>query len=866
MADTPPVAASGARSVAVGGDVSGTVITGDVRVEVGQVPAARQVRVSPDAPVHRLEAPRTGTFVGRDLDGLRALLTRAPAVRQVVHGMAGVGKSELVRQYAHAYRDEYPVACWITADSPQNLELGLSGLAAALHPPIGLVGDAAMAAGWALDWLQSHPGWLVVLDNVDDPADVRACVDRLSRGHLVITTRRDVFWPGLNALSLPVLDGPAALELLRSIAGESPGEVLAEIAAELGHLPLALEQAAAYMNQERRGPARYLRELRADPARAHARSPQGGDAERIIARLWNHHVTALGEHEHLLRVLACLAPDDVPRSLFGDAWDDGLAALASYSMITRSGCDETETISMHRLFQSVIRHGLDHDDPRQERARATALSVLMGAFPGDPATDVSSWAAWRDLLPHIDALASRCREGDEHTDLSLLLSRAGVFLMAQGRHERAHDLAVRALAIAERGHGPYHPTIATYLGNLAGALSNLGRPGEALPLEERALAIAEAAHRPDHPEIANQLGNLAQILHDLGRSAEAVPLARRALAITQASYAADHPRVALRLSNLGVTLQALGRAAEAVPLFRQALAVSESAFGPGHPETATPLGNLAAALHVAGRPGEALPLEQRALAITEAAYGPDHPHVAARLGNLALGFSNLGRSAEALPLEERALAIVEAALGPGHPEMALRLGNLAATLHNLGRPGEALPLFERASAIVETALGPDHPATATWLNNRAHSLLALGRPHEAIPLAERAIGVTEKAFGPGHPDLAVLLDTLAVGLRDTGQPAEAAALLERCLSITEAAYGPGHPDVVVRLNNLAAALRGQGRPEDAVPLLERALRLAETVHGPDHAQAVALRVALRSGPDRPGRPPATPRRPSGTSG
>ncbi len=247
-------------------------------------------------------------------------------VRQVVYGMGGVGKSELVRQYAHIYQDRYPVAWWITADSPRDLQQGLAALAMTLHPPVGLIGDVEQAATWAMDWLQAHPGWLVVLDNVEELDDVRPYLNRLSAGHLMITTRRDICWPGLTSVALPVLDSTPALELMCAIIGQSqrlgPAQVtdLEMIAAELGYLPLALEQAAAYMHQQRCSSTRYLRQLREEPARTHARSPHGGEAERIMARLWHHHLIALQDYdrrtdlaaEHLLRVLACYAPATSP--------------------------------------------------------------------------------------------------------------------------------------------------------------------------------------------------------------------------------------------------------------------------------------------------------------------------------------------------------------------------------------------------------------------------------------------------------------------------------------------------------------------------------------------------------------------------
>ncbi|MEO3811462.1 NB-ARC domain-containing protein, partial [Sphaerisporangium sp. B11E5] len=237
------------------------------------VVSATAVKV--DSPVRRLQAPRAARFVGRAetlerLEGLLAGDADQVVVRQVVHGMGGVGKSELVRQFAHAHRDRYPVAWWITAEQPEDIKQEFAKLAAALHPPVGQLGDVDQAAQWALTWLQAHPGWLVVLDNVNDPADVRQWLDWLTGGHVLITTRRQVYWPGTASIAVDVLDEKSAAELIVSVSGRGDPddrESVQAIAEELGRLPLALEQAAAYIRQEDLDPRQYLELLRRTPAR-----------------------------------------------------------------------------------------------------------------------------------------------------------------------------------------------------------------------------------------------------------------------------------------------------------------------------------------------------------------------------------------------------------------------------------------------------------------------------------------------------------------------------------------------------------------------------------------------------------------------
>ncbi|MEU7833666.1 FxSxx-COOH system tetratricopeptide repeat protein, partial [Nonomuraea sp. NPDC049129] len=609
-----------ARAVAAGGDITGNATTGDnspidartTRLEPGSLLAPGQVDMT--APIRFLQEPRAAEFVGREnaLTALEHMLAddgEHVVIRQLVRGMGGVGKSELVRHYAHAHHARYPVAYWITADTEESIEKGFAALAAEIHPAIALVGNVQEAAQWALGWLRAHPGWLVVLDNVDDPALVRSWLDHLGAGHVLITTRRDVHWPGTRTVPLDVLDEGSSVELIAKVSGYGQPEDhadVAAIAAELGYLPLALEQAAAYIRQSHKSPGRYLERLRLHPARMYAKSAAGGKAEQTMARLWDTHLGAIREHdtaenlraEHLLRTLACYGPDNIPHTLLiSDAddldLDDALELLASYSMITRAGTDEQQTVSMHRLFQSVIYNGLDYHHPRTHAARESALTRLAQALPADAQSDLSGWPLWRDLLPHVDAVALRYQQGTEPEELGEVLNQAAVFSSIQGQHQHAHDLSSRALAIADTALGPDHLDVATGLGILASSLHALGRAGEAVPLFERALAITETALGPDHPDVATGLGNLASGFSDLGRMDEAVPLQQRALTITETTLGPDHPDVAIRLGNLASSLRALGQAGEAVPLQRRALTITESTLGPDHPDMAIRLGNLA---------------------------------------------------------------------------------------------------------------------------------------------------------------------------------------------------------------------------------------------------------------------------------
>jgi tetratricopeptide (TPR) repeat protein len=709
--NSPPAAhtASGQRSVAAG-QLSGLVVTGDnphidARASVlaaGGIPRPARVNAVPG--MNNLPRPPAAVFVGRDgaLAQLHQALTGQPSavVTQAVYGLGGVGKSELVLQHACAHRGQYQLRWWITADDSVRIEAGLADLAGRLCPETGLALTTSEAAAWAITWLQAHTRWLLILDDVTSPAHVQPLLGQLG-GHVLLTTRRDIGWQRLAApVRLDVLAPAPAAALITTITEHTRREdqdIAAQIAAELGHLPLALDQAAAYITQTRIPLTRYLTILRQHPARMHATTPEGGTSQRTIARLWDITLKAIAQRDPaavlLLHTLASYAPDNIPRAIIGGQnpgprTDDALGLLASYSMITLTA----DTASMHRLVQAVL---LASPAPGGTEARDTALEWLAQALPRDPRSDLATWPFLRALIPHAGSIASHYAPGEEPAALDHVLNDIAVFHSSQGDYRRALQLQTTALAIATRIYGPGHRGTAVNIGNLASTYSDLGRHADALPLQERALAITETALGPDHPDTALRLGNLAATYSSLGRHADALPLQERALAITETALGPDHPSTALRLGNLARTYSDLGRHADALPLQERALAITETALGPDHPDTALRLGNLAATYSSLGRHADALPPAERALAITETALGPDHPSTALRLGNLARTYSDLGRHADALPLEERALAITETALGPDHPSTARCLNNLAATYSDLGRHAEAVALQQR---------------------------------------------------------------------------------------------------------------------------------------------------------------------------
>lgn len=550
-------------------------------------------------------------FKGRDefLLALWRSLEREPGraaavvAKQAIHGLGGVGKTRLAIEYAHRFADRYSALLFVSADGESALRAGLAGLCgpAVLNLPElevrytpgspnlsewqRRVEEEEVRAAAAVRWLVANPGWLLILDNVDAPEAARAVRELLPRvpgGHAVITSRLDRWWAGVQPLPLDVLGtGPAASYLLdRTRDGRRPTPTdpvdAAGLAADLGGLAVALEQAAGYVVANAESLAGYRAVLAGSAGLLDWHDDLLMEYPRPLAATWQTTVERLSAGGRgLLNVLAWLAPDPIPVDLVlaspagdragGTRFDpgNGLEELTRYSLVKRSA--DKSAVTVHRLVQAVTRFRTPESDRRGwiEQAVRMMNRFVAGRTPGggDRPPDAAVSAHGPSVLGHAG------EAGIAADPAGRLLNEAGVFLLACGLRTSAraaptHEPMFRyALAAAERGYGPDHPEAAVALNNLAWLLRSAGRPAAAEPLYRRALAIDERASGPHGPEAAVDLNNLAELLRDTGRAGEAGPLYARAVGILHHSRAADghaHLNRAVALANYRLFLAERG--------------------------------------------------------------------------------------------------------------------------------------------------------------------------------------------------------------------------------------------------------------------------------------------------------------------
>ncbi|UUU32119.1 tetratricopeptide repeat protein [Streptomyces sp. CA-210063] len=706
------VEASGERAVAIGGSAR-NVATGDhvtqVDTQIGhvdtQIGHATVLPAEAFKPVGalgerlvRLPAA-TRLFVGRERE--LALLDEALGATRVVavHGLGGIGKSTLVAHWIRESAADTNPVWWITADSPTAIDAGLTGLAMAMQPELVDVLPPKALRERALQWLATHDGWLLVLDNVSDPAHVEPLRERVPGGHFVITSRRATGWHGTaTGVDLDVLDTAHAVELFGRIC-PTGGTGVPDLVAELGNLPLAVEQAAAFCRETGTSAERYLEMLAAYPADMFAASAEGGDPERTVARVWRVTLDRLEEGDLsavvLLSVLAWFAPDAIPRRALEASAQPlvlarGLGRLAAHSMISVQG----DTIAVHRLVQAVVRTpGGEADTAAAEfidLARNQAIRLLLVALPEDY-EDVASWPVWRSLLPHVQALAARVAPDEDTDELGRLVNGAGMFLYGQQDMRGAVRLLERARDIAVRFLGPENISALAVASNLGLAYAAAGDPGHAISLMRQVREAGARVLGEGSPEFAVLLGNVGSVHYAADDLDTAIDLHARSVELLRNTVGRDDPRTFRSRGNLLNDLIAAGQGAQAVRVMEEYLEDAVRRYGEDHPATLNARNNLAGAYMAAGEFERAVELLRRNVAERERMLGRDHPQTSLSLNNLGGAYRTAGRLSEAISVYERALEGYARSLGENHPYTRRVRDNLSEAHEAVRRHENAPP-------------------------------------------------------------------------------------------------------------------------------------------------------------------------------
>jgi tetratricopeptide (TPR) repeat protein/transcriptional regulator with XRE-family HTH domain len=692
-----------------------------------------------------------------------------------VSGLGGIGKTQTAIEYAYRYADRYDVVLWVRADSRETLIAQFAGLAFHLGLPNQTDADHHRLAKAVKRWLEEEEGsaWLLIFDNVEDIQMVKEFLPMRGKGAALLTTRLHAVGKHIHKIELDKLsreEGILFLQSRISAGGEQGPVTLLEAeqqAAEqlytlMDGLPLALDQAAAYIEEHRCTLAEYL-VLYQQQQTTLLRLRNKVDVEDYpdsVATTWLLSFQRIEVKNpaaaELLRLCAFLAPDAISEeiltkgaSLLGSILapiagkaaqlNQAIETLRASSLVRRDLGEKT--FSLHRLVQAVLQDKMETAERRMWAERA--LRAVNAVFPH---SEYSTWPQCERLLSHALSVTSRIEtEQIGSEEAGHLLYNVASYLQDHARYQEAEPLYQHALRVQKQQLGSQHPEVATVLNSLAILYRSKGKYTEAEPLHREALHIFEEQLGSQHSKVAMVLNGLANLSLDQGKYAEAGSFYQRALAICEKQLGPQHPEVAMVLNGLAILFYGQGKYAEAEPLYLRALHIWEQKFEPQRPDMAYPLHGLALLYAKQGKHAEAESLYLRALHIWEQEFGLQHLNVTATLNCLGCLYRDQGKYAEAEQFHLRSLHIMEEHLEPEHPLKSNPLNDLANLYRDQGKYKEAELLYLRALHIREQQLGPEHPETVETMYDLAQFRVAQGNHEKAKSWCEQTLETGEQA-------------------------------------------------------------------------------------------------------------------------
>ncbi|KAH8696259.1 hypothetical protein BGW36DRAFT_321293 [Talaromyces proteolyticus] len=851
--------------------------------------------------------PKNPRFVGRqhEIHRLEELMSRGSR-KLAITGLGGVGKTQVALELAYRMKEK-DAECsifWIPCTSYEAVEQACMTIAQMVG--IQDVKPAEVKESIKAYFTQKHGKWLLVFDNADDmdmwtkgSSTVPALKDFLpynDQGHIIFTSRNRklaVKLASADVVHVPELDKETGLEFLeKSLIQQiliTNADTRIALLEQLTFLPLAITQAAAYINENGIGVSDYLLLLEEQEADiVELLSEDFGDDGRYkdvqnpVAMTWLISFSQIQKTDQLaadyLSLMACVNPRNIPQSLFPQPISkkrmvDALGVLNAYSFIDIQ--PGNGFLTLHRLVHLATRNWI-RKEQQFSICIIKAADRFKEVFPDD---DPTNRQLWREYLPHALFLlgesefkvqqeqyinflwkVGRCLDSDGRYNEAEMLFKDVVMLRQQGygdthvytlasiadlastywnqgRWKEAEELEIQVMETRKQVQGPEHPDTLTSIANLASTYRNQGQWKKAEKLEMQVIETRKQVLEPEHPKILNSMENLASTYWNQGRWKEAEELDVQVMKIRKQRLGPEHPNTLTSMANLASIYGNQGRWKEAEELEVQVMETRKQILGPEHPNTLISMANLASTYWNQGRWKEAEELQTTELKLCSKTLGPEHPDTLTSIANLALIYGNQGRWKEAEELEVQMMETRKQILGPEHPNTLTSIANLASTYWNQGRLKEAEELEIQVIKTRKQVLGPEHPSTLTSMANLASTYGNQGRWKEAEELEVQVMETRKQILGPEHPNTLISMANLASTYWNQGRWKEAEELEIQVMETRKQVLGPEHPDTLTSMANLAYTLESQGKLADAIVLMQNCYELRNKVLGPDHPDA-----------------------------
>jgi len=691
---------------------------------------------------------------------------------------------------------------------------------------LGLVEDVSSVMRYLSEVAEN---WLLIIDNADDPSiALSKYFPTGGKGSILITSRNPelAVYATVGSTSIDTPSSEEAIDLLLRAAGDVVGSDTATresarlIVNAVGGLPLALDQAGAYMKRAGCSMEKFLEMYEIHRRRALQRSPprnwtSHGDRYGSVLRVFElsfHCIEEMGTEVSLdaldvLGFLAFVSRDINAEELFEKVWVNemkhpqssiprqyqlrvlcnptsiewqpfrlrhALDLLASYSVIKSER--GKKFISIHPLTKTALHARLGKDE-LLKYLDVTASTLIAAAGTNLEAEEYGFREA---LMSHVNVFLA-LRDDYSPRDIDVVdwaesLSSFSAAFSDGGQYERALELETRAMKLRRQFLGGEHMDTLRSMNRISHQLLDLKRPHEAATMGKTVLEKRQEILGIENRETLESMECLASSYSMLGQLREAITLLEKALNVRRRIFGEAEDGTITDMSHLAAYYRRSGRYLEALKLEEAVLSKREQSLGQAHTDTLISMNNLAVTYEECGRVDEATRLHERAVSVSKQILGDGHTASATAMHNLAASYTNLTKHSEAVALEVKVLDLRRGQFGEMHPNTLRAMDNLAITYEAAGQYRASLALRQDQLQHSETIYGHDHPATLTVMADLATAREISGRYQDAIELREKLLQLSEVQFGYGHPDLLRARSDLATSYQITGQHQRAAEL------------------------------------------------------------------------------------------
>ena len=721
-------------------------------------------------------------FVGRDrtLATLKEMLFVSKEWRKAaIVGLGGVGKTQVALQLAYWSKKHHPEFSifWVPALSKATFEQAFTAIARKLSIQGGDEGDDLNKS--VRRYLSSNAAgpWLLVVDNADDgdilfgSADTGGGISEYlpesDNGITLFTTRSRevaVSVTGSDVIELHEMDPPEAAEFLEKSLIQKDGlrdvNATADLLKELTYLPLAITQAAAYINIKQVPLAEYVGllhgtqqsiiSLMSKEFRDNTRYPGSHNA---VATTWLVSFDQIRKSDNaaadLLSFISCIEPKGIPQSLLPDCGSreqliDAIGTLCAYAFLTRRGA--SSVFDMHSLVHLATRIWVQRGG-LTTTTDEKATRHIAKAFPSSHYTNRE---LWRECLPHAFRVLECSKELDINERCSLLLC-VGRCLRMDGRIKEARKTLEEAFQWTNRHLAEDNLQRLMVQRYLAQAYRDDGQLKDGIVLLEQVVAIRAKTLAEDNHERLQLQRLLAEAYREDGQVIKAVAMLERTVAIGKRTLTENDEERLHSQQSLAAAYYSSNQVKEAIALLEPVVAIRKLILAEDDPTLLVSQGTLALAYLFDGRAQDAIALLEHVVAIEARTLSEDHLQRLITLHALALAYRRNDQAKKAVILLEHVVAIEAQTLAEEHPTRLQSQRALAVYYVANGQPKKALALLEHVFAIRKRTLDEDHPLRLASQEALAISYEANGQPKKAVALLEHVVAIQKRTLDEDHP-------------------------------------------------------------------------------------------------------------------